>query len=87
MIKNFNKKLISVEIFLGVLLLSVVLITGINSKNKIATSKVELNLAYEKGLYDGFFKTIQHIENKGYFQLGTIEFTLPEVDSLLHVKN
>jgi hypothetical protein len=74
------------ESLIALLLLSAIIIIVINSKNRINVSNIELNKAYEKGLYDGFFRTVTYIDSMNYFKLGNIKFTEPEVDSLLHKK-
>ena len=52
----------------------------------IPARKIELQQAYEKGLYDGFFRTVNYIDSMNYFKLGNIEFTKPEVNTFLHKK-
>ena len=75
-----------IELLLVILLLLTISTIAIVSINRINSSELELKAVYEKGLYDGFFRTVNYIDSMSYFKLGDIEFTQPEVDSFLHKK-
>lgn len=79
-------KLFFAELSLALILLSTIIAISITSRNRISASKIELQQAYEKGLYDGFFRTVNYIDSMNYFKLGNIEFTKPEVNTFLHKK-
>jgi hypothetical protein len=50
------------------------------------TKQVEIvhQQTYEQGLWDGFNRTIEYLDSKGYLIEGKLKIEITEVDSVLH---